>query len=81
MAKKQNKNNYMLFCGNNSLDVTGSMIYMSFEGKQILLENGMVQNNDYLENYNEKVDDEIILNRESWWKEIFKSREFGYNKN
>ena len=52
MAKKQNKNNYMLFCGNNSLDVTGSMIYMSFEGKQILLENGMVQNNDYLENYN-----------------------------
>lgn len=34
-----------------------------------------------LENYNAKVDDDIILNRESWWKEIFKSREFGYNKN
>ena len=34
-----------------------------------------------LENYNAKIDDEIILNRESWWKEIFKSREFGYNKN
>lgn len=34
-----------------------------------------------LENYNAKVDDQIILNREVWWKEIFKSREFGYNKN
>lgn len=34
-----------------------------------------------LENYNAKVDDDIILNRESWWKGIFKSREFGYNKN
>lgn len=34
-----------------------------------------------LENYNAKVDDDIILNRGSWWKEIFKSREFGYNKN
>lgn len=34
-----------------------------------------------LENYNAKVDDDIILSRESWWKEIFKSREFGYNKN
>ena len=34
-----------------------------------------------LENYNAKVEDDIILNRESWWKEIFKSREFGYNKN
>lgn len=51
MAKKRNKDNYMLFCGNNSLDVTGSMIYIQFEGKQILLENGMVQNNDYLLNY------------------------------
>ena len=34
-----------------------------------------------LENYNAKVDDQIILDRETWWKEIFKSREFGYNKN
>lgn len=34
-----------------------------------------------LENYNAKVDDRIILNRESWWKETFQSRKFGYNSN
>lgn len=50
MAKKKD-NNYMFFCGGNANDVTGSMIYISFEGKQILLEAGMIQKNDYLENY------------------------------
>lgn len=34
-----------------------------------------------LENYNAKVDDHIILERESFWKEAFKSRKFGYNSN
>lgn len=34
-----------------------------------------------LENYNAKVDDRIILKRESWWKETLKSRQFGYNSN
>ena len=34
-----------------------------------------------LENYNSKVDKHIILERESWWKEVLKSREFGYNSN
>lgn len=34
-----------------------------------------------LENYNAKVDDKIILGRESWWKETLCSRIFGYNKN
>ena len=34
-----------------------------------------------LENYNAKVDDKIILNRESWWKETLCSRKFGYNEN
>ncbi len=34
-----------------------------------------------LENYNAKVDDKIILGRESWWKETLCSRTFGYNKN
>lgn len=34
-----------------------------------------------LENYNAKVDDKIILERESWWKETLGSRQFGYNKN
>ena len=34
-----------------------------------------------LENYNAKVDDSIILDRESWWKETLQSRVWGYNRN
>lgn len=34
-----------------------------------------------LENYNAKIDDKVVLNRESWWKETLGSRVFGYNKN
>lgn len=34
-----------------------------------------------LENYNSRVDDSVILARESWWKETLKSRVFGYNAN
>lgn len=34
-----------------------------------------------LENYNAKVDDGIILERESWWKELLHTRTFGYNRN
>ncbi len=34
-----------------------------------------------LENFNEKVDDKYVLERENYWKEVFKSRNFGYNKN
>ena len=34
-----------------------------------------------LENYNTKIDDHVILERESWWKEILQSRGFGYNSN
>lgn len=34
-----------------------------------------------LENYNAKVDDNLILARESWGKEILQSRKFGYNAN
>ena len=34
-----------------------------------------------LENYNSKVDDQIILQRESWWKNALMSRKFGYNGN
>lgn len=32
-----------------------------------------------LENYNAKTDDGYILERESWWKTVLKTREFGYN--
>ena len=34
-----------------------------------------------LENYNAKVDDHVILERESWWKETLQSRKHGYNAN
>lgn len=34
-----------------------------------------------LENYNSKIDDAVILERESWWKNILLTRTFGYNDN
>lgn len=34
-----------------------------------------------LENYNAKIDDKIVLRRESWWKETLQSRQWGYNSN
>ena len=34
-----------------------------------------------LENYNSKIDDAVILERESWWKDILQTRQFGYNDN
>ena len=52
MGKKRKlKDDGIYFVGNNALDVTGSCTYIKFNGKQILLENGMVQENDYLINY------------------------------
>ncbi|ENZ28733.1 MBL fold metallo-hydrolase [Enterocloster clostridioformis] len=40
-----------MFVGNNAEDVTGSMILIKFANKQILLEAGLYQKNDYLESY------------------------------
>ena len=34
-----------------------------------------------LENYNSKVDDDYVLDREAYWKKVLLSRKFGYNKN
>ena len=34
-----------------------------------------------LENYNARVSDSVILERESWWKETLQSRKWGYNSN
>ena len=34
-----------------------------------------------LENYNARVDDHIVLSRESWWKDVLLTRQFGYNYN
>ena len=33
------------------------------------------------ENYNARIDDHVVLKRESWWKETLQSRKFGYNDN
>lgn len=43
-----------------------------------------VENNfqySILENYNGRIDDKIVLRRESWWKEVLQSRQHGYNAN
>lgn len=58
----------------------------NIELKALVEENGLdyVKRNfqySILENYNAKVDDHVILKRESYWKEVLKSREFGYNSN
>ena len=34
-----------------------------------------------LENYNAKIDDHVVLKRESWWKETLQSRKFGDHSN
>ncbi len=34
-----------------------------------------------LENYNARVDDHVVLVRESWWKDTLLTRQFGYNRN
>ena len=34
-----------------------------------------------LEIYKSTTDDDAILERESWWKELLMTRQFGYNKN
>jgi hypothetical protein len=54
--------------------------------KEIVLTCGFdyVKNNfqySILENYNARMDDNYILQRETWWKNTLKSREFGLNKN
>ena len=36
---------------------------------------------EILENFNSKVDDSYILQREAWWKKVLCSKEFGYNDN
>ncbi len=34
-----------------------------------------------LENYNSKIEDKVILERERWWKDVLQSFKFGYNDN
>lgn len=49
--KKKLKDDGIYLYSNNAVDVTGSSIYIRINGKQLLIEMGMVQQNDYLENY------------------------------
>lgn len=49
---KKKKYNSIHFIGQNADDVTGSCIYLKFNGKHILLECGLYQNNNYLDSYN-----------------------------
>lgn len=49
--KKKLKDDGIYLYGNNAEDVTGSSIYIKCNGKQLLIECGMIQENDYLENY------------------------------
>lgn len=51
ISKKKIKDDGVYFLGNNADDVTGSCTYIKYNGKQILLECGLFQNNDYLESY------------------------------
>lgn len=51
ISKKIKNKDGVYFVGNNADDVTGSCIYIRFNGKQILLECGLYQNNNYLESY------------------------------
>lgn len=50
--RKKLKEDGILFCGSNAVDVTGSMTLIKFGNKQILLECGLYQDNSYLEAYN-----------------------------
>lgn len=34
-----------------------------------------------LDIYKSTTDDQIIIDRENWWKEVLRTRQFGYNKN
>lgn len=50
-AKAKLKEDGIMFCGANATDVTGSMIFIKFGEKRILLECGLYQDNSYLEAY------------------------------
>lgn len=52
LSKKKLKDDGIYFCGHNANDVTGSCTYIKINGKQILLECGLYQDNNYLSSYN-----------------------------
>ena len=49
-----------------------------------ILKETYIQDNFYftiLETFNQNIDDQIIIARESYWKDVLRTRIFGYNKN
>lgn len=49
-----------------------------------ILKDTYIQDNFYfiiLETFNQNIDDQIIIARESYWKDVLRTRIFGYNKN
>lgn len=51
IAKNKQKDDGIYFIGQNSNDVTGSCTLIKYNGKHILLECGLYQNNNYLDSY------------------------------
>lgn len=49
---RKKKEDGIYFIGQNADDVTGSCTYIKYNGKKILLECGLFQNNNYLDSYN-----------------------------
>lgn len=54
--------------------------------RQLVKEKGKEYVEEYfqytlLENYNQRTNDNYILERESWWKKALDTREHGYNEN
>ena len=51
MGKKKQNKIKITFCGNNAVDVTGSCILIETEYNNILLDCGMIQSANSLEDY------------------------------
>lgn len=51
-------------------------VRLSYEELNRIIKSGKRDWISAIENYNSKVDDHIIFERECWWKEVLKSRIF-----
>jgi hypothetical protein len=73
----------MLFCGMGAActaEPVSIILIEKFYRPDVIL-NQQFDVIDVLENYNAKIDDHVVLKRESWWKEAVQTRRFGYNSN
>ena len=77
---KQHKKDWMAALQNQKA------VYLIMDGSNGKLYVGSATSNNGMllqrwENYNAKVDDSVILERESWWKKTLQSKKFRYNAN